>query len=83
MMGQESGGSMTDTCCMMCCPSPKMAQIRPQGLAGTMRKYVKYCIYADVVVCILQMMTFTIQEGFFQAIAIWITFMAYSTMGFC
>ena len=74
---------MMDTCCQMCCPHPGMSVIRPQGMAGRCRTYVKYIMITEVVVCILHMMIFDIMSGFTHSISIWIDFMAFSTMGFC
>ena len=70
-------------CCNMCCPQPKMCVIRPIGLAGKIRNYVKWVMIGEVVVCILHMMIFDIMSGFTHAVSVWIDFMAFSTMGFC
>lgn len=72
-----------DCCCNMCCPQPKMAVIRPLGLAGKLREGVKWVMILEVVVCILQMMVFSIWSGLSHSISVWIDFMAYSTMHWC
>lgn len=72
-----------EICCNMCCPQPKMSVIRPIGMAGKLRKYIKWITIGEVVVCVLHMMIFDIQSGFMQSIDVWIDFMAYATMHFC
>ena len=60
-----------------------MALIRPIGLAGKLRQFVKWITIGEVVVCILHMMIFDVMSGFSHAVSVWIDFVAFSTMGFC
>ena len=68
---------------MMCCPPPQLCHIRPVGLSGKLRNYVKGIMFGEIFVCILHMMIFDPMSGFMHSISVWIDFMCYSTMNWC
>ena len=57
-----------------------MAVIRPNGTVGKLRNLVKYIMYTEVFVCILNMCIFDILSGFTHSISVWIDYLAYAQM---
>ena len=70
-------------CCACCCPPPQSYVIYPRGTPGTLRQIIKYIVWAELVVCVLMMLTQELDEGALHSIQVWIDYMAYASMYFC
>jgi hypothetical protein len=68
---------------IVCCPNPDEAVIKADERIMKIRKILYYCLYFELLNCILKTYCFSLLTGMLCLIAVWIVYLAYATLHFC